>query len=454
MKKVTIAILSALLFSGTAMAQEGWEFDHLLLDFQKPQSNSWGIHGVAVAPDGNIWLSLFGALHEEAIVDEATGDTLGFYRPIYVLDPNTGEHVSFSPLKVLELPDGSLDTLSTASEYNGSGRGISVGTDGNILATCYATVYKIDYTNGKVIARFIPEDISSMTEAVQDSNGNVYVGYVLGGSRPVYILDNELNLVGNAIDTLGHINRTFAVSGNGQDLYAGSVWNGFGVVHYQSELPGVIQYTAVDTFANLTNVYNAADDSTYENVNMWASCLDWGPDGLLYVGKLRSDWSGPGGSKWYAFDVDTKELKFSFGEPFPADSSQGGIYSPRGAAWSADGQWMYLADFDYNIVGVWKQKTTGVNDSKLQPFTFNLQQNYPNPFNPSTTIPFSLEKDGNVELTILDLMGREVATLVNGKMTAGEHRILFDATGLTSGVYFYQLKVDGQLKTKQMVFMK
>ncbi|MDQ7064827.1 MAG: T9SS type A sorting domain-containing protein [candidate division KSB1 bacterium] len=455
MKKLAIVCFALLFVVGNVFGQdqEVWKFSHLLFDFQKPQSNAWGIHGVAVDPDGKVWLSIHGNLHGEPVTN-ANGDTLGWYRPIYVLDPNTGEHVSFSPLKVLEMPDGTLDTLWTESAHNGSGKGISVDMDGNILATSWSTLYRIDYKTGKVLNRFIPDDKNSMTEAVQDGNGNIYIGYVLSKERPVYILDNDFNLIGNAIDTLGYINRTLAVSYDGKDLYTGSTWNGFGVVQYHSDLPGVIKFAPVDTFANLTNVYDPATDSTWAEVKMWASCLDWDPDSNLVVGKLRSDWSGPGGSKYYAFNVQTKEIVWTVGKPVPHDSSDGGVYSPRGAAWTADGQTMYLADYDYNVVSVWNRVLTSVETNVPMPVTFDLGQNYPNPFNPSTTIPFSLNRDSHVILRVYDVRGRLVATLLDRKMNAGKHAVLFDATGLPTGVYYYRLEVDGELKAKQMMFLK
>ncbi|MBC8181316.1 T9SS type A sorting domain-containing protein [candidate division KSB1 bacterium] len=360
MKKVTtLVVVSLFLLTSLAFAQESnWEFDKLLYDFQLPQDNGWGVHGVAVAPDGNIWMALHGGLHDE-VIETAAGDTIGFYRPLYILDPD-GNHVSFSPLKVLEFADGTLDTLHTNSPINGSGKGISVDNDGNILYTSWSTVYRIDYQTGMGLNAFTPDDMTSMTEAVQDDNGNIYVGYVVSASRPIFILDNDFNLIGNAVDTLGYINRSIAVSPDGKDLYTGSTWNGFGIAHYHSDIPGVLAFEPVDTLGNWAEVYDAEKDTTYLDVKLWASCIDWGPDGNLWAGNLRPDWSGPKGGMYYAFDVTTGEIVDRAGIPL-GDSTAGGTYSPRGAAWSADGNTMYLADFDYNTVGVWKrvEKPTG-----------------------------------------------------------------------------------------------
>ena len=85
---------------------------------------------------------------------------------------------------------------------------------------------------------------------------------------------------------------------------------------------------------------------------------------------------------------------------------------------------------------------------------FALHQNYPNPFNPSTQIRFTLQSSDVTRLTVYDLLGREVAVLVNGTMPAGSHSITFDASNLTSGVYIYKLEAGGQVMTKRMTLLK
>jgi len=77
------------------------------------------------------------------------------------------------------------------------------------------------------------------------------------------------------------------------------------------------------------------------------------------------------------------------------------------------------------------------------PMAFSLQQNYPNPFNPSTKIKFSLAAESNVTLTVFDIMGQEVANLINGNLEAGSHEFNFDASNLNSGVYFYRINTTG-----------
>lgn len=110
---------------------------------------------------------------------------------------------------------------------------------------------------------------------------------------------------------------------------------------------------------------------------------------------------------------------------------------------------------------------TDVKDRSEEIITeYKLEQNYPNPFNPSTTIkyqiPHSLNsrfaKEGNtgevVKLIVYDVLGREVATLVNKKQKPGNYKVVFDANNLSSGVYYYQLKVGNSLQTKKMLLLK
>jgi hypothetical protein len=95
-----------------------------------------------------------------------------------------------------------------------------------------------------------------------------------------------------------------------------------------------------------------------------------------------------------------------------------------------------------------------VNNPGTLPVEFTLNQNYPNPFNPSTTISFSLPHSANASLKVFDMLGREVATLVNGYTTAGSHEVQFNATNLASGVYFYKLTSGDFTQMMKMMLVK
>jgi len=88
------------------------------------------------------------------------------------------------------------------------------------------------------------------------------------------------------------------------------------------------------------------------------------------------------------------------------------------------------------------------------PETFSLEQNYPNPFNGSTTIGFHITRRADTSLKIYDLLGREVRTLIEGRLDAGEHAVSFDGEDLANGIYFYRLRVAGRILTGKCVLLK
>jgi hypothetical protein len=107
----------------------------------------------------------------------------------------------------------------------------------------------------------------------------------------------------------------------------------------------------------------------------------------------------------------------------------------------------------YNILGIYS--VTGVEDeNNIVPEEYTLYQSYPNPFNPSTTIKYSLPASDMVSLKVFDILGREVAVLVNEYKTSGTYSIEFNANRFASGVYFYQLKSGNFLETKKMTLLK
>ena len=110
----------------------------------------------------------------------------------------------------------------------------------------------------------------------------------------------------------------------------------------------------------------------------------------------------------------------------------------------------YLAD-KYNI-----SITTGIEDSREVkiPKQFTLSQNYPNPFNPTTTISYSIPTSEFVTLKAYDVLGKEVAALVNEEKPAGSYKVEFNASNLSSGIYFYKLRVNNFTKTLKLVLIK
>ena len=106
------------------------------------------------------------------------------------------------------------------------------------------------------------------------------------------------------------------------------------------------------------------------------------------------------------------------------------------------------------LTGIGKDNAVGIEEEKIIPFAFSLEQNYPNPFNPVTSIQYSIGNTQFVTLKVYDVLGKEIATLVNEEKSAGNYEVNFDASNIPSGVYFYHLQSDSFVKTKKMVMIK
>jgi hypothetical protein len=98
----------------------------------------------------------------------------------------------------------------------------------------------------------------------------------------------------------------------------------------------------------------------------------------------------------------------------------------------------------------------GVREEVLQgiPSSYDMSQNYPNPFNPSTTIKFAVVEGTDVQLSVYDASGKEVKQLVNGFRQAGNYSVTFDASDLSSGIYYYRILMNGFISTNKMVLLK
>jgi len=117
-----------------------------------------------------------------------------------------------------------------------------------------------------------------------------------------------------------------------------------------------------------------------------------------------------------------------------------------------------LRDHHINTCGIFFAKGSGdaeeIGITSELPNEVALDQNYPNPFNPSTTISFSLPMASNVNLTIYNVLGQRVATLVNNHLDAGSHTLSFNAAKFASGVYFYRLEAGSYVALKKMMLLK
>jgi hypothetical protein len=309
-----------------------------------------------------------------------------------------------------------------------------------------------------------PGSAGSITNAAVDANGYIYFTKVVPGGGPLVILDEDFDPYGNVLDSCFTIQRSVQVSDDGNDLYLPIIYaagSNNGVIRYHSDNGPDGPYAIVDTLYRGT---------------IWGQTSDWDRQGLLWVGSYwdcgGNDWGG-----WYAMDptqdfaiVDTVVHYFGNRGPLGTVPPVGAyVWAPRHAAWSLDGQTMYTADFDGGVVKKWTNAapvapgatpiwtnpvSVKFNDDATIAVDFTLEQNYPNPFNPETKIPFDIKKKFNVKLVVFDMLGRQVATLVDDNLAPNHYEFTFDGSNFSSGTYFYQLIVDGAATTKQMMLVK
>jgi len=129
---------------------------------------------------------------------------------------------------------------------------------------------------------------------------------------------------------------------------------------------------------------------------------------------------------------------------------------------TTDGGYIIIGNtmsFGNGVVDVWLIKTNSDGtlesfESSNNPYTFSLNQPYPNPFNPSTTLDFSIPFSDNVNIRVLDIVGREVDILMNEYLTNGNHRIEWNGQGHPSGIYFISFESRGFVETQKVVLMK
>lgn len=108
-----------------------------------------------------------------------------------------------------------------------------------------------------------------------------------------------------------------------------------------------------------------------------------------------------------------------------------------------------------NTIDYWVDKFGKIKtETKIKEFVYELEQNYPNPFNPVTTINYQIPNDGFVTLKVYDILGKEIANLVNHNKEAGYYTVEFDASQLSSGIYIYKIQVGDFVNSKKMILIR
>ncbi len=418
-----------------------------------PDTNlSWNTgmnNTIAVDPTGKVWMAPY--------VNKSDS-----------IQNSAGTYVGTAELDVFN-PDGSLYKKYQYFSYNASvdtffspstGYGMTNDAEGNIIMLKGSDVLrKINYQTGEETAMAtdpLPGYVSSLTSPQVDAADEVFITTVVptAGVGPA-VLSSDFSTILIAIDTsmYGAYSRNMSVTADGNDVWVHHI--GLGSFHYHSD-NGTLGPYVMDP------------DTAFKDLVIESSA--WQPKtGWLWVssGNVTSGMPNPpySGYAWYGFDMTNPSspvLKDSVlwepntglaGDLISADPR------PRGIAFSPTGDTVYVAAFGpgKGFVEMFTGLvTTGISTlPKAIPESYSLSQNYPNPFNPTTKIDYALKATGKVSVVVYDLLGREVARLVDGVQAAGQHSVTFNASNLASGVYIYSLTTsDGFKMAKKMILMK
>jgi DNA-binding beta-propeller fold protein YncE len=420
LRKISTFLIMFVLFTMIGKAQ--WTYEGAW-----PDTNyKGGTHGIVVDPDGKIWTSSY-------------------------YDINGGAGAGIPRILLVFSADGStVDTLWTVTtggvtdSLTGNTRGMGQDEDGNILITTAtpSRIFKINYQTMEGMAKHDFTEIgSSPTAPAVSSDGTVFVGPVVGGGTSAIAMFSGLDLsfIGNAVLAPPNIARTMEVSNDGLSIY----WTMF------TGEQGIRIYSRPDEFSEFT-----FEDSVL--LGMSIETAEWDPvTGYLWVSNdsrgLDSTYTH---LTWYAYDPATNALVDSFTLPSPDPVPLDEL--PRGLAFSPDGSAAYVGLFGAKYDRLYKFSRPV--DVKPDPNTvvsdYTLAQNYPNPFNPTTDIKFTVAKEGFVTLKVYDILGKEVAVLVNEHMQSGGYTADFNASELASGTYIYTLSVNGVSISKKMMLLK
>ncbi|MEQ8523334.1 T9SS type A sorting domain-containing protein [Gracilimonas sp.] len=216
--------------------------------------------------------------------------------------------------------------------------------------------------------------------------------------------------------------------------YLSQEWDGEKWVNFE------LQYTTI------YNTPNQALDTKFVNALSWEDD-EWKPYLSLvqyYNGKTLADstilsfftYTGAETEEWVVY---TKE-NYIYNSAGLFDEIVSTIYPFQGMN-------LYKYKFEWNGISTGTEKPE-------KPVSFRLNPAYPNPFNPTTSITYSMEKAGNVRINVYDMLGRFITTLINTSQIAGEHRVLFNADNLASGIYIVRMEADGYQKNQLITLLK
>jgi len=433
-KLLTNLFLLSLVCSFVALGQAtkyNFKFDKSFPDTSFKQGNAG--HGIAVDPEGKVWIQRYGA-------SDSIKNAAGVYRTcrvVYVYKPD-GTPASFSPIRTMTV-GAVVDTFLNANV------GLEKDANGNILVANREFIYRVNYKTGVCMGKLAPGSTNAFLKPGVDDLNETVTGYVLPGVGPVSLWDGSFTNLGNALDTTKGYSRTLGINGDGNDVFYCSYSPKY-VLKIHSDNGSLGPYNKIDT---LFGGKLAVESITFHPKTKYL----WVSSGNNFAPSATPGFTD---FTFYAFVPPNYVTPV---DSFTWNGNTANDPRPRGIAFSPTGDSVYVICFNDGTVPMvqrFKKGATSVHSlSNAVVTNFELGQNYPNPFNPSTTIKFSLPQASTISLKVFDVLGKEVATVAEGRYEAGAFTATFDARNMNSGVYFYTLRTStGFVQTAKMLLMK
>jgi|GEM_PF-891424 endo-1,4-beta-xylanase len=403
--------------------------------------NSNGIDGL-LSTSGAVSLSQSATYAFNGLSAQITGKMMPGQVSVLNIDNALGVTLSKS-LLVSGTVNMQSGTLSLSNDT------ISYGVNANL-------VYGGRPAQTSSIAEF---PISNGPTNIKITNAN---GVTLTGSR---VITGSLDLTSNGKFILGNNNFTASAIKNTTSIYH-VITNGIGALILPSGSSASVLYPigTKSGYAPVTIMNNSTSDTTGVSVMDDSSAAPYGGRVLVHWNITGSDTIKVNDAIQFCWVYGLEDNIFKNNMQ---NDSRIFLISGSDTIESGSGAYSYqLTSPLYSVlrsgitqlgtfyVGSFINQVEKIEENVKIPKEYALTQNYPNPFNPSTVIRYSLPNSGLVKLTIYNLMGQKITTLVNKQQSAGSYEVSFDASGLSSGIYFYHLESGKFSQVKKMMFLK
>ncbi len=475
MKKAILLLAAILILPMYTFAQNGgglesaaahdWELESAL----PADSSVSGLHGLAFGGNGTVWGGPYFSIMP---ADERIN-------PVYCVDPATKELCEDLPYIIgtvtadTLLRFGPITGMATDADGNIliSSHGYRVGPDGATWNSSRAFVHRIDPATGEglgvgEITVMRTETASQAFHIATDKYGDIFYSTVFPG-EPIRMMDSNFDFILNVSENRAGFARTITAFTDDNDVTRVYQPTNFVTELVEGEDTVAVGGRVEVHEGDFITGFVALDTLSIIGMDPGAAATYPG-NGVLFVPASGSG-NNPEGDpeRWDALTIYGIDVRgagdINVVDQLAWDMGDGDPFNPiyRAMAISPDGLNLIVGGFSNAAHIQWFKRdsvleietSAGERLAEL-PEGYNLGQNYPNPFNPTTQISFEIGQAGLTSLKVYDLLGREVATLVNSDLPAGSHTIDFDAANLASGTYMYRLEANGYVLTRKMMLVK